>query len=89
MKTLILIRGDRYQLWSAENESDAKYHFKRRIEKEGFRATLAYLVDDTQKLPVEQWEKEYDEEEAKWYRADREAKELSEYERLKKKFEQS
>lgn len=74
------------RIWSVKDEADAKYQVQRRIEKEGYYGSLAYLVDDDAKLPVDEWITEYEAQQAKYRAQDIEASEKQEYERLRKKF---
>ena len=90
MKTLVILfsgynRG--YELWDVEDEKDAAFRIKRRIEKEGKEASRAWLVSDEQELDVKKIIDDYYNEEARQARELAAASERREYERLKKKFE--
>lgn len=89
-KILILIKDGEVRANSIEEEDVmgwAKYWFQRKIEKEGWEAEEAYLVDNSSKLPVSKWARQFHEEiwrnEAKEF----EQRERAKYEELKKKYE--
>jgi hypothetical protein len=88
MSTLILTNGhrDECRLWEVKDREDAKYRWNRIAEKEGLEFSLAYLVDDSDKLPVDEWALERHEEQYDQSLKDTEDRERSEYERLKNKF---
>lgn len=87
MKTLLLISGSEVRIWEVENLEDAKYQLQRRIEKEGFEADRAYLINESAQLPAAQWVQEYYDKVKKFEKEENERPELLQYERLKRKFE--
>jgi len=85
MSLVVLVQGDKVRIYAAKDEEDARYHFLRRIEKEGFFAERAYMADEKE-LPVGEWW--LDAERAKLARekARIEQEERAYYERLKEKY---
>ena len=65
----------------------AKYWFLRRIEKEGWEADEAYLVEESGKLPLSKWKEQEDRRQRKAEEEYQEEREKEEYERLKAKYD--
>jgi hypothetical protein len=85
MSLVVLVKGDEVRICTAKDESDARYHFLRRIEKEGFRADKAYMADEKE-LPIEEWWIEAERAELRREKARIEQEERAQYERLKEKY---
>ncbi len=65
----------------------AKYWFLRRIEKEGWEADEAYIVDESDKLPLSKWREQEERRREREEDKAQEEHEKEEYKRLKEKFE--
>jgi hypothetical protein len=85
MSFVILIKGDECRIYTAKDEGDARYHFLRRIEKEGFHAEKAYMADEKE-LPLGEWWIEAERAELKREKIRIEQEERTQYERLKEKY---
>ena len=88
-KILIMVKDDEVKLYliNEKNPIDwAKYQLQRRIEKEGWEASEAYLVNEKDALPVQKWVDDYWKEQEKIDQKLIEENEKKEFERLKKKF---
>lgn len=95
MKRLILIKDGEYSIgevrtYGLEGKDTlgwAKYNYLRRIEKEGWYADEAYIVEDTDKLPLAKWLEQEERRQSKAEAERQEQFEKEQYERLKAKFE--
>lgn len=88
MALLILLKDYDHECrtYSVTDEKDARYQYLRRIEKEGWYADRAFIVEGDG-LPLKEWLVEEEERQFKAEKKERDRKEREEFERLKKKFE--